>query len=130
MKILVLFFSLVFSFAAFAKPKVFFVEPKDGATVKSPLKVKMGAKGIKVRVAGEAPEEKTSGHHHLLIDTGAMPAGIPVPTDESHIHFGKGQTETEISLKPGIHTLTLQFADGAHRSYGPEFSQTIKITVK
>ena len=59
-----------------------------------------------------------------------MPKGTVVPADKTHIHFGKGQTETRILLDEGPHTLTLQFADGAHRSFGPEFSQTIKVTAK
>ena len=53
-----------------------------------------------------------------------------MPTDDTHIHFGKGQTETELKLAPGKHTLTMQFADGAHRSYGPDLSSTISVTVK
>jgi hypothetical protein len=59
----------------------------------------------------------------------AMPEGQAIPADDMHLHFGKGQTETEVTLKPGEHKLTLQFADGAHRSYGPKMSKTIKITV-
>ncbi len=59
-----------------------------------------------------------------------MPAGEVIPADDKHLHFGKGQSEAEVKLTPGPHTLTLQFADGAHRSYGPELSKTIKITVK
>lgn len=115
---------------AIKKAKVFFIEPKDGATVTSPVKIKMGVEGMTIKKAGEAVDEVTSGHHHLLIDSQAMPAGVPVPADEKHIHFGQGQTETEIKLAPGSHTLTLQFADGVHRSFGPALSQTIKITVK
>lgn len=116
------------SFGALAV-SVDFVEPKNGASVSNPIKVKMKVDGIKVRPAGEAPDEKTSGHHHLLIDVGSMTEGQAIPTDETHLHFGKGQTETEIKLPSGEHTLTLQFADGAHRSYGAKLSKTIKIKV-
>jgi hypothetical protein len=84
-------------------PKVSILEPKDGATVS---------------------------HHHLIVDGGAVAKGQVVPSDAQHVHFGRGQTETELSLKPGPHTLTLQFADGAHLSYGEMMSQTIHITVK
>lgn len=107
-----------------------FANLKDGETVTSPIKIKMMAKGIKIRPAGEAVDEKTSGHHHLIIDGSFIPEGQPVPTDDKHLHFGKGQTETEIQLPAGNHTLTLQFADGAHRSYGKKFSKTIQIKVK
>lgn len=109
--------------------KISFIQPKDGAKLKSPFKVLMKAEGIKVRAAGEAVDEKASGHHHLLINQGPIPLGQPIPADDQHIHYGKGQTEAEISLAPGAYTLTLQFADGAHRSYGPKLSQSIKIEV-
>jgi hypothetical protein len=72
----------------------------------------------------------TAGHHHLLIDQGPAEAGQVVPGDDKHLHFGKGQKETELSLPPGEHQLTLQFADGGHKSYGPKMSQTIKVIVK
>ena len=109
---------------------VHFISPKAGEVVSSPVKVKMGVEGMAIRKAGEAPDEKTSGHHHLIVDAGPLAAGQVVPTDETHLHFGKGQTETEVNLKPGKHKLTLQFADGAHRSYGEKLSATIEVTVK
>ena len=112
------------------KARVFFIEPKDGDTVPRKFKVKMGVEGLKVRPAGEAPDEVTSGHHHLTINAEPIAAGQPVPTDEKHMHFGKGQTEVEVTLPPGEHKLTLQFADGAHRSFGPSMSQTIKVKVR
>lgn len=110
--------------------KVFFIEPRDGATVGTKFKVKMGVEGVKLRPAGEAVDEITSGHHHLIIDDRVPAKGQPIVTDAKHIHFGKAETETELTLTPGDHTLTLQFADGAHRSFGEKMSQTIKIHVK
>lgn len=107
--------------------KVMFKSPANGAEVKSPLKVEMGVEGMDVKAAGEVVEN--TGHHHLIIDGEPIPAGQTVPADETHMHFGKGQTEVEISLIPGKHTLTLQFADGAHASYGPDMSSTVEITV-
>ncbi|MGZ5278705.1 MAG: DUF4399 domain-containing protein [Pseudobdellovibrionaceae bacterium] len=115
---------------AIQKAKVYFVEPKDGATVAKTFKIKMGVEGMKIRPAGEAPDEMISGHHHVIINKGAISAGQPIATDDKHLHFGKGQTETEVTLPPGKHTLTLQFADGAHRSFGPKMSQTITVIVK
>ncbi|WP_232507754.1 DUF4399 domain-containing protein [Ghiorsea bivora] len=105
-----------------------FISPKDGDTVSSPLLVKMGIKGMRVHKAGEIIEG--TGHHHLIIDGAYIPENEVVPADDKHIHFGKGQTETTIKLKPGKHTLTLQFADGHHQSYGQVMSRTIHITVK
>jgi hypothetical protein len=110
--------------------KVFFVSPQDGAKVKSKFKVKFGVRDIKLRPAGEDANDHESGHHHLIVDGAAYPSGEVLPSNEKVLHFGKGQTETEVTLPPGTHTLTLQFADGAHRSYGEQMSQTIHITVK
>lgn len=127
-------FFFAFVFTSFFSPILFasvnFENIKDGQEVESPLKIKMGVVGKTVRPAGESIDEITSGHHHLIIDSEPVPAGAALPTDEKHIHFGKGQTETTVELSPGEHQLTLQFADGAHRSYGPEWSKTIKVVVK
>lgn len=104
------------------------VEPADGATVSSPFKVKFDVAGMDVKPAGDM--SANTGHHHLLINADAIKAGESVPFDETHLHFGKGQTETEVKLPPGSYTLTLQFANGAHQSYGPELSKTIHVVVK
>lgn len=113
--------------------KVFFAAPEAGE-VKGPerdgkvvVPVKMGAEGIAVEAAGE--QKEGSGHHHILIGHEPLAVGMPVPKDETHLHFGKGQTETELELAPGKHSLTLQFADGLHLSYGPELSSTIEVEV-
>lgn len=108
--------------------KVSILEPKDGATVAQTFEVKFGVEGMKIANAGTMTPG--TGHHHLIVDGGAIPKGQPIPADATHVHFGKGQTETKMTLKPGKHTLTLQFADGAHLSYGEMMSQTIHITVK
>ena len=70
-----------------------------------------------------------TGHHHVIVDGQPVEQGEVVPKDDTHIHFGDGSTETELELAPGEHTLTLQFADGMHRSYGRALSKTITITV-
>ncbi|HVZ55410.1 MAG TPA: DUF4399 domain-containing protein [Chitinophagaceae bacterium] len=112
-----------------AGAKVFFKNLKPGATVTSPFKVQMGAEGIRVDTAG--PVVAGSGHHHLFIDAeDSLAAGTVVPKDSTHLHFGKAQTETELTLAPGKHKLTLQFADGAHRSYGGKLSATVTVNVK
>ncbi|WP_323073528.1 DUF4399 domain-containing protein [Mycetohabitans endofungorum] len=119
-----LFASCVAAHAAGAS----FVEPKDGARVSNPVHLKFVVEGMKVVPAGNMTPG--TGHHHLLIDAQALPNGEVVPANDHSIHYGKGQTETDVALPPGNHTLTMQFADGAHRSYGPEMSQTIKVHVK
>ena len=130
-----LFFAAMLLFAsagAFAQkketPGVFFVEPKNGATVPAEFKVVMGVKGMSIAPAGETAPG--TGHHHLLVDTKPVKKGDVIPADDSHLHFGKGQTETTLKLAPGKHRLQLQFADGAHRSYGPAMRKTITVVVK
>jgi len=108
---------------------VAFVSLKEGAQIGTETEVNFSVNGKSIRPAGEAPEEKTTGHHHVIIDGAAMAEGAVIPMDAKHLHFGKGQTQTVLKLTPGAHTLTLQFADGAHRSYGPAWSQTIKVMV-
>ena len=115
-----------------AKPsvkRVFFVSPAPGAKVKSPVKLVFGVEGMGIRKAGEDVNDQTTGHHHIIVDGGPVAKGAPVPKDATHIHYGGGQTETELALKPGKHTLTMQLADGAHRSYGKELSATLELEV-
>jgi hypothetical protein len=112
------------------KPRVFFVEPAAGAKVKSPVKIVFGIEGMAVRPAGEDPKDHTSGHHHLVIDGKPIPGGTAVPADATHIHFGKGQTETTQELAPGKHKLMMQLADGSHLSYGPDLSAEIEVEVE
>lgn len=108
--------------------KVFFVNLQDGDEVKSPVKIVMGLEGMEVEPAGELNEGK--GHHHIVINGNPVERGAVVPTDDNNIHYGKGQTEAELELQPGNYSLTLQFADGFHQSYGPDLSATVNITVK
>lgn len=112
---------------AAAADRTYFIEPADGAAVPEEFSVKMGVEGMRVQPAGQLAEG--TGHHHLIVDGKPIEAGKPVPTDATHLHFGKGQTETTLKLPPGRHTLTLQFADGLHQSYGPRFSNTIRVHV-
>lgn len=105
-----------------------FVEPVDGATVAATFKVKFLVDGMTVVPAGDMNE--STGHHHLLINAADIAQGEVIPMSDSYRHFGKGQTETEITLPPGRYRLTMQFADGAHRSYGEKMRKTIEVIVK
>ena len=110
-----------------AGASVSFTSPADQATVPSPVQVTFAVAGMTVAPAGDmAP---ATGHHHLIIDGQPVPEGEIVPADDTHQHFGKGQVETALPLSPGGHTLTMQLADGMHRSYGPALSATIHVTV-
>ncbi len=108
---------------------VYFKNLKTGETVSSPVKVEMGAKGISVDSAGTV--KPNSGHFHILIDSeDSIPTGVVVAKDSTHLHFGNAQQTATITLPPGKHKLSLQFADGAHRSYGSKLDTTITINVK
>ncbi len=112
-----------------AGAKVFIIEPADGATVSSPVAVKFGIEGMDVAPAGT--EKANSGHHHLIVDGTVADMKAAIPADDTHKHFGKGQTETAVELKPGEHTLQLVLGDHNHVPHNPPVvSPTIKITVK
>ncbi|KAG2447178.1 hypothetical protein HYH02_007921 [Chlamydomonas schloesseri] len=102
---------------------------KNGVTVSSPVHIDFTVSGLSVKPAAEGLQEGT-GHHHLLIDVAAPPAGEAIPFDDAHKHFGKGQTGVDLELAPGKHTLTLQFANALHESYGPAYAKTITVNVK
>ncbi len=107
---------------------VSFLAPADGAVVSSPFTVKFGVAGMAVQPAGTMTPE--TGHHHLLINADDVPAMSVIPVDEQHMHFGKGQTETTLNLKPGKYKLTMQFGNGLHQAYGPMMSKSINVTVQ
>jgi hypothetical protein len=112
-----------------AGAKAYIIEPKDGAEVKSPVKVVFGLSGMGIAPAGTQFEN--SGHHHLLVDDPPVEYARPLPTSDQVIHFGKGQTETTIELKPGKHTLQLLLGDWKHQPHNPAVqSEKITITVK
>lgn len=108
---------------------VYFVGLKNGDTVPPKFVVHFGLRNMGVAPAGL--ERENTGHHHLLIDTDLPPLGEPIPADFNHLHFGSGQTEAEITLPPGKHTLQLLFADKDHVPHQPPvYSERIEITVK
>jgi hypothetical protein len=112
-----------------AGAKVFFVEPKNGDTASSPVKVKFGLSGMEVVPAGT--EKANSGHHHLLINTKLADPKAAIPADDKHKHYGKGQTEDTVTLPPGTHTLQLVLGDHNHIPHNPVVqSDVITITVK
>jgi len=109
--------------------EVYIISPKNRATVKSPVRVQFGLKGMGIAPAGIKFDN--TGHHHLLIDSDA-PAnlGAPLPATDKLVHFGKGQTETSLTLTPGKHTLQLLLADLNHIPHDPPvISKKVTITV-
>src|SRR5271167_4079445 len=116
--------------AAPAGAEVYFIAPRDGATLHDPVTVRFGLKGLGVAPAGVKFDN--TGHHHLLVDTdfSELKLDAPIPATDKILHFGKGQTETSLTLTPGKHTLELVFADYLHNSFDPPLhSQKITITV-
>ncbi|MBX9610744.1 MAG: DUF4399 domain-containing protein [Burkholderiales bacterium] len=115
--------------AAPANAAVYFISPRNGETVSSPVSVKFGLRGMGVAPAGV--EKAGTGHHHVLVDLALVDVNAPLPADGAHRHFGGGQTETSLELPPGTHTLQLILGDQNHIPHHPPvLSERITITVK
>lgn len=142
MKKLIVLFSLILmqlSFGATADEvlsgsppgaRVYFITPTDGETVSQTFIVKFGLSGMGVAPAGT--QKDNTGHHHILIDGEALPdMSKPLPATDHIKHFGGGQTETELTLSPGEHSLQLLLGNYAHVPHDkPVLSQKITITVQ
>jgi hypothetical protein len=116
--------------APLAGAEVYFIAPQNGAKLHSPVTIKFGLKGMGIAPAGIKFDN--TGHHHLLVDTDLSDVKLdaPMPATDKIVHFGKGQTETTLTLAPGKHTLQLVFADYLHQSFDPPLtSKKITITV-
>ncbi len=114
-----------------ANAEVYFISPSDGAVVQGPVTVRFGLKGMGIAPAGIKFDN--TGHHHLLVDTefSELKLDAPLPATDKILHFGKGQTETTLTLSPGKHTLEIVLADYLHNSFDPPLhSKKITITVK
>ncbi len=135
-----LFVGLVFASSAYSQPaqtggptpsppgaKVEFIDLKDGAVIGPKTTIRFGLNGMGVAPAGT--KKANTGHFHLLIDTDLPPLDKPIPNDENHLHFGGGQTEVELSLPPGPHTLQLLLGDADHIPHTPPvYSDKIHVT--
>ena len=109
--------------------EVYIIYPRDGQRIKGPFPVRFGLKGMGVTRAGDTAPNV--GHHHLLVDAeGELSPTDPIPTDRKHLHFGGGQTETQLDLPPGRHTLQLVLGDAEHKLFKPVvISKKITVTV-
>lgn len=109
--------------------RVYFIGLQDGDTVSSPVTLRFGLEGAGIAPAGV--HQENTGHHHLLVNVEDFATDRPLPTDEQHIHFGGGQTQTELALEPGEHTLQLVLGDWKHQPHEPVIaSERITITVE
>jgi hypothetical protein len=115
-----------------ANAKVYFINLKDGDTVTSPVTIRFGLSGMGIAPAGtQVPD---TGHHHLLIDAAPLEGDAlneAIPMDEHHLHFGKGQTEANVTLSKGSHTLQLVLGDWSHIPHKtPVMSERITVNVE
>lgn len=109
------------------QPSAHFTNLKDGDTVETPFVVKFG-----LSMRGLVPAGKTvgrNGHHHLLVNQ-PLPMDFtkPLPFTETYVHFGKGQMETVLNLKPGSYDLALLLADQGHIPFFV-FARPIRVKV-
>jgi Domain of unknown function (DUF4399) len=109
--------------------EVYIIYPQEGQAIKGPFTVRFGLRGMGVTRAGDTTENV--GHHHLLVDAEReLSRTDPIPTDRRHLHFGGGQTETQLDLPPGKHTLQLVLGDAEHKLFNPPvMSKKITVTV-
>jgi hypothetical protein len=117
--------------AAPPNASVYFISPKNGDAVTNPFTVQFGLTGMGIAPAGD--DEPNTGHHHLLIDATLSPEELqqPIVSDARHLNFGGGQTETELTLPRGRHTLQLVFGDWSRTPFNPPIaSAVITVTVK
>lgn len=116
--------------AAPSGPRVFFVQPQSGATVKSPVMLEFGIADYQLAAVPAAAMEARpgTGHHHVGVDTDCLPAGAEIQMASPWVHFGKANTTIDMQLLPGPHKLTLQLGNDLHRAI-EGLCSTIAITV-
>ena len=93
----------------------------------SPINLEFGVEGFELAPSGSMGERV--GHHHLLVNRDSIMNELVIPSDVNHIHYSNGERKETIQLEPGSYLLTLQFADGTHRSFGKKMSESVEITV-
>ena len=123
--IFILFFSGIVSAAA---PRVYIESPENGALVQSPVEIVFALDGMELAPAGIYATN--TGHHHLIIDNELPDLGMPIPSDNNHLHFGKAQDRVLLNLEPVLHTLQLLLGDGSHIPHQPPLiSEKIEIRI-
>jgi Domain of unknown function (DUF4399) len=119
--------------AAANKPRVFFIEPKNNATVTSPVHMKFGSSGIEISPVPPGDVTTTrpgKAHYHVGIDQPCLAAGKTiVKGTPSWVHFGDGKDVFDSQLTPGKHKLALQLGDDLHNTM-PGTCSVITVNVK
>jgi len=114
-----------------AGPRVFFVQPQDGATLPSPVSFEFGHENFVIEARGEGDIHEGAGHHHIGVDTECLPPGTAIPEADPWVHFGDGSAVIDMQLPSGEHTLTIQVGDGMHVTLDePGLCTSITITVE
>ena len=109
-------------------PQIYFRAPANNAVVDTTFELAVGLKNYGVAPAGV--NLANTGHFHVLINVEPSAPGTVIPADSLHRHFGGGQIETMLTLKPGRYTLRLVLADHEHKVIGPPLvSAPITVTV-
>jgi hypothetical protein len=110
-------------------PKIYFRTPLNDAVVDTTFELAFGLKNY--GVAPATVNLSNTGHFHVLINVEPPAPGVIIPADSLHRHYGGGQIETTLTLKPGRYTLRLVLADFEHKVIGPQLiSEPIRITVR
>jgi hypothetical protein len=115
------------------KMRVWFAEPKNGATVTSPVHMKFMSEGIEISPVppGDIKETRPGvAHYHVGIDQDCLAPGKNiVKGTPSWVHFGDGKDVFDSQLTPGKHKLALQLGDDLHNTL-PGACQVITVNVK
>jgi len=106
-----------------------FANLADGDVVPPGFTVRFTVSGMGIAPAGVDIEN--TGHFHLLIDLDELPdMNGPLPATPQILHFGKGQSEVQLDLAEGPHTLRVLLADHLHVPHDPPvISPPVRITV-
>ena len=108
--------------------RVYFINIKDGQTLKSPFLIQFGLTS-EMGIAPALADWPDTGHHHLIIDSTIT--NINKSISNKHIHMHKGQTEITLKLPQGKHTMQLVLADYSHIPHDPPvMSEIITVNVE
>ncbi len=102
-----------------AGPRAVFIQPADGATVQSPVRLEFGTDDFRIAAVPEGTVTETRpdlGHHHVAIDADCLPTGTAIPRAAPWVHFGDGKNIIDMQLPTGPHQLTLQIGDDLHQA--------------